>query len=284
MCHKFTAYGLSSKNNVLGYRVMALPCKSWACPECAKQKARDNAIKARKGFQGAQTRFATLTVDGDEKTSLQLKRLKASWNRLRTALTRGGKKLKYCWVLEAGNRNARPHLHVLLDRYINVRKLSAMAHHAGFGRIVDIRMVKDSGAFNYVTKYLSKGLGSKIVERELKIQHGRRIGFSRGFVIVEKKEKTFFATRIDRKIVSMDEIKKTIKAFTCRTAHHFEVSESKPWMIEVSSNVPMNADKVRHLAQGFLYGFLDNAELDLIFGGHGPGHEETEWLEANCAS
>lgn len=284
MCHKFTASGLTFQNGVLGFQQMALPCKSWGCPECGKNKARMGAIKARKGFENDCVRFATLTMSGNASISQQLVDIKASWNRLRLALTRGGHKLKYCWVLEACPSSGRPHLHVLLDRYINVYRLSNLAQKAGFGKVVDIRKADGKGVFLYVTKYLSKGIGSAYTESLLRKLGGRRISFSRGFLPKEESTKTFFVTRLERPMQNMENMLLNAKAYAQRSPKSVELIHDKPWKICVASNIKMTIEEVEHLALGFKCGFLDPSNLDQIFDGRSPDHVEEEWLISNLTS
>lgn len=210
MCHALTIEKIQAIDDKLFYRRYFLPCNSWGCEECAKTKAHKLAVKARKGFEGYKVRFVTLTAPTGLTIKQMLISLKASWNRLRTELTRGGKKLKYLWVLEAGEKKARPHLHILIDRYIPQQKLSVLAKRCGFGSIVDIRLVKSASVFNYVTKYLSKGIGSKTVELTLKHLNGRRYGCSRGFAPAPEKKDTGVTLRIDRPVSGFEhEVLKT---------------------------------------------------------------------------
>lgn len=284
MCHKFTAFGLSYNNGFLGVQSMALPCKSWNCPECGKQKARMGAIKARKGFEGDHVRFATLTMSGKAPIGQQLLDIKKAWNRLRLTLTRGGNKLKYCWVLEACPSSGRPHLHVLLDRYINVYRLSNLAQRAGFGKVVDIRSADGKGVFIYITKYLSKGIGSPYTESLLKKVGGRRISFSHDFLPKDQAEKTFFVTRLSKPTANIDELLLNAKAYVQRSPESCELIHDKPWKVNIGSNIKMTIEEVEHLANGFKCGFLEAQNLDSIFGGRSPDHVEEEWLASNLTS
>lgn len=284
MCHRFTAFGLTYNNGCLGFQTMALPCKSWNCPECGVSKARMGAIKARKGFEGDHVRFATLTMGSKDSIQKQLVDIKKAWNRLRTTLTRNGHKLKYCWVLEACPSSGRPHLHVLLDRYINVRRLSNLAQRAGFGKIVDIRSCDGKGVFNYVTKYLSKGIGSAYTASLLRKIGGRRISFSRGFMQATEKEKTFFVTRLNKPVANIDEILLNAKAFVSRSDVKAEILPSKPWAVNIGTNVKMSSKEIEYLAAGFKSGFIDPGQIDELFDFRTPDHAEFEWLAATTGS
>lgn len=156
-----------------------IPCGSWSCPECAKRKSIILGNRVKNGFENKRVRFATLTARNGLTLAQKLQSLKASWNRLRLALSRRYGLATFFWVLEFGHATQRPHLHVLLDCYVPQRALSGLAYRAGFGRIVDIRQVKDGGGFGYVFKYLGKDCGSKTSARMLHEIHSRRYGTSR---------------------------------------------------------------------------------------------------------
>jgi hypothetical protein len=83
------------------------------------------------------------------------KEISSSWNRLRTLLVKTFGAIKYVKVLEF-HKSGMPHFHILCNRFIPQRWLSARAARAGFGRVCDIRHVDDRGGFFYVLKYLSK--------------------------------------------------------------------------------------------------------------------------------
>lgn len=249
MCYSLSVYGFENVNEKLGITQFSIPCKSWSCPECGAIKTRTNAAKARKGFEGCTVRFATLTMAGNKNRRTQLLEIKKAWNRLRTTLTRNGHKLKYCWVLEACPTSGRPHLHVLLDRYIYQKSLSRLAMRAGFGSIADIRIVKDNQAFNYVTKYLGKGIGSKTVERTLKEVRGRRISFSRGFVSKESAPQKFFHWRISRLGDNRDAAKENVKFFSALRADNASVITKGNKTSIVFNDIDTTNDKVKDYAE-----------------------------------
>jgi hypothetical protein len=74
-------------------------------------------------------------------------------------------------------------MHVLLNKFIPKRWLDMNLEHFGFGRISDIRKVKDAHIMGYLIKYLTKGLGNDDLEKALKSIKGRRVGFSRGMAL-----------------------------------------------------------------------------------------------------
>lgn len=167
------------KDGGVSIKCFNLPCNKWNCEDCAKRKAIILGNRVKAGFAGERIRFATFTDNGKGSLSDRLKRLKTAWNILRLDLSRKYGLTKFFWVLEFGHERGRPHLHCLLNCYIPQRKLSELAENAGFGRVVDIREVKDGGGFGYVFKYLKKDCGSAVGAEALRCIRGRRFGLSR---------------------------------------------------------------------------------------------------------
>jgi hypothetical protein len=128
----------------------------------------------------ANARFLTLTMVYQSDKVKALRDIKKAWNRLRLAITRKVGQFKYCWVLEAQPKSGMPHLHVILDHFIPKAWLDKKLPSLGFGKISDIRKIKDEHVMGYLIKYLTKGLGNEHLEKCLKFIKGRRVGFSRG--------------------------------------------------------------------------------------------------------
>jgi hypothetical protein len=63
--------------------------------------------------------------------------------------------VSFIWVMEL-QRNGRPHLHVLVDRFIHQKWASRTWDAVGGGRIVDVRFVDVHRVRAYLAKYLSK--------------------------------------------------------------------------------------------------------------------------------
>jgi hypothetical protein len=79
------------------------------------------------------------------------------WNALRTEINDRYPGLSYVWIRHEGDEKDRPHLHLLVDRYLPQRTLSVMTERVGLGPIVDIRRVNARNAAKYLTSYLGKG-------------------------------------------------------------------------------------------------------------------------------
>ncbi|PYX04781.1 MAG: hypothetical protein DMG88_23675 [Acidobacteria bacterium] len=125
-------------------------------------------------------RFLTLTLDPDKIEGDPVAHLRHTFNKLRTYLRRKfGSAPKYIAVLEFHD-NGKPHLHVLIDRFIEQAWLSAAWEAIGGGRIVDIRFVDLNRVSHYLAKYLT-------VDLLLSAPKGvRRVTCSRGIVLLEK--------------------------------------------------------------------------------------------------
>ena len=167
------------KDGKLNVKAFNLPCNKWSCPVCAKRKAAVLGNRVKEAFKNEKIRFATFTDSGKGSLSQRLQNLKKAWNRLRGDLVRYHGLSMFFWVLEFGGKGGRPHLHALLNCYVDQRVLSKLAKRAGFGSIVDIRAVKNGGGFGYVFKYLSKDCGLHAGAGALRAIKGRRFGVSR---------------------------------------------------------------------------------------------------------
>jgi len=203
-CRKFAVTALGIEGSKLKIKTYFLPCNSWSCPECAKRKARRVAKTTKKGLEGECIRFVTLTMRPSKNLSESARNIKEAWNRLRLAITRRFGTFKYVWTIEGHKATGMPHLHILLNKYIPQKWLSRSAYRAGFGYVADIRKVKSVDAFDYVVKYLGKGLGSKTLERVMKEQRLRRWSKSRSIKTDEKDNQGFTAIRINDLIAPLD--------------------------------------------------------------------------------
>lgn len=160
------------------YRV---PCKSWACPKCAKKKADAYSRRAMAGLEKERVRFLTLTIKPQTSLPGALKLVSGGWNRLNNKIRRKYGKYKYFKVLEVQKGTGMPHLHVLVNIFIDKAWLNNAVIESGFGPICDIKAVSNGSVFNYIVKYLKKGINDDTFESALLFIKGRRLSFSRGF-------------------------------------------------------------------------------------------------------
>ncbi len=162
-----------------------VPCNSWSCPTCAKKKANAISHKARLNFEGKRLRLLTLTIRPMASLPSAISLINAAWNRLRLKLNRKYGKIKYLKVMEVQPGTGMPHFHVLVDKYLDSTWLNVAVPSSGFGQIYDIRQVRSELVFQYVLKYLRKGIRDIAFLDALLSCRGRRYGFSQGMHKIE---------------------------------------------------------------------------------------------------
>ena len=136
-------------------------CDSWDCYCCA-HRVRMNLIEELERLVEERPelrRFLTLTVDTDAPGSKAEKHryITERFNALRTEINDRYPGLSYVWIRHEGDENGRPHLHLLVDRYLPQSMLSRLSKRVGLGEVVDIRRVNARNAAHYLTSYLGKG-------------------------------------------------------------------------------------------------------------------------------
>jgi hypothetical protein len=178
-CGNLTLAGRSVTGGEMHFH--RLSCKTWGCSHCGPRRAKRYKHSIRRVAEdlGLQ-RFITLTLDPNRIEGDPVVYLRETFNKLRTYLRRKhGCAPKYIAVLEF-HENGKPHLHVLIDRYIEQAWLSAAWDAVGGGRIVDIRFVDLHRVSHYLAKYLT-------VDLLLSAPKGvRRITCSRGIELLQK--------------------------------------------------------------------------------------------------
>jgi hypothetical protein len=104
-------------------------------------------------------RFLTLTVDASAPAGRERQHeyITDRWNALRTELRDRYPNLSFLWVRHEGDERDRPHLHLLVDRYLPQSELSALSRRVGLGEVVDIRRVDARNAAHYISAYLGRG-------------------------------------------------------------------------------------------------------------------------------
>jgi hypothetical protein len=152
-----------------GRRFMRLSCKCWHCQYCGKRKAKRYRMTiAKEAERLGLSRLLTLTLD-PKKTPAKdaVTEIKRVWARFRAQLRkRYGTAPNYICVMEFQHETKMPHLHVLIDRYIEWAWCRKVWEQAGGGQHVDIRAGrKDSKGFidlhrvaHYLSKYLTQEL------------------------------------------------------------------------------------------------------------------------------
>jgi hypothetical protein len=153
-CGRWTLQGREPSGAVRCHR---LYCKTWKCPRCGPKRAKRTryAIAAH-----AETRhlnkFLTLTLDPKKLEGVQAtKYLKNCLHNFMTICGRQyGSKISYICVLEY-QKNGNPHLHIILDRFIEQGWIQEKWHAVGGGWVF-IKQVHIRKIANYLSKYLCK--------------------------------------------------------------------------------------------------------------------------------
>jgi hypothetical protein len=120
------------------------------------------AIKDAAGRLGL-SYFLTLTLDPSkladgQVTKATVKYIRKIFNKFREYLKRElGEAPSYICVLEF-TQKGRPHLHILLDRFIPQKWISSTWDNLGGGRIAFIKKVTVGKVAGYLAKYLAKEL------------------------------------------------------------------------------------------------------------------------------
>jgi hypothetical protein len=178
-CGNFTLAGRSVKGGETQFQ--RLNCKTWGCSHCGPRRAKRYKHSIRRVAEELRLqRFITLTLDPSKIEGDPVVYLRETFNKFRTYLRRKyGHAPKYIAVLEF-HENGKPHLHVLVDCFIEQAWLSAAWEAVGGGRIVHIRFVDVQRVSHYLAKYLT-------VDLLLSAPKGvRRVTCSRGIVLLQK--------------------------------------------------------------------------------------------------
>jgi hypothetical protein len=178
-CGNFTLAGRSVTGEETQFQ--RLNCKTWGCSHCGPRRAKRYKHSIRRVAEELRlNRFITLTLDPSKIEGDPVVYLRETFNKFRTYLRRKyGHAPKYIAVLEF-HENGKPHLHVLVDCYIEQAWLSAAWEAVGGGRIVHIRFVDVQHVSHYLAKYLT-------VDLLLSAPKGvRRVTCSRGIVLLQK--------------------------------------------------------------------------------------------------
>jgi hypothetical protein len=158
-----------------------LNCKCWDCARCGKRKAKRYRRAIMTNAEKLQLRrFVTLTLDPAKVVGDPVAYLRGCWAKLRTYCRRKfGPGVQFISVLE-WQQNGTPHLHLLVDRWIEWKWLQNVWEALGGGHFVNIKFVDLHRVAAYLSKYLTK-------ELLLSAPKGtRRITSSRHIQLLEK--------------------------------------------------------------------------------------------------
>ena len=162
-------------------KVVRLDCGVWSCGRCGPKKAKQykHAI-IRIAQREKLCRFLTVTLNPRKIEGEAVPYLRSVFAKWRTYLYRKfGKPITYIAVLEF-HKTGVPHLHILVDRFIPQRWISASWKAVGGGGVVFIQYVNVHRVAGYLAKYLTKELLMSAPERS------RRVTTSRSIHLLEK--------------------------------------------------------------------------------------------------
>jgi hypothetical protein len=214
-CGRFSMQGIALDSSET--RFLRVRCHCWSCKRCATRRAGQYKHAIRSEAERLKLRrFLTLTLDpkkmrrpcsecaggrecyyGDtskrelcrtcqglgEIACSPVPYLRSCFSKFRTYLKRKyGEAPQYIAVLEF-HKNGNPHLHVLIDRFIDQRWIEATWQRIGGGLQIDIRLVDLHRVSNYLGKYLTKQMLISAPKRS------RRVTASRGIKLLRKPEK-----------------------------------------------------------------------------------------------
>jgi len=158
-CGRLTIKGIDPKTSRTVYR--RINCGSWTCSYCGPRRANRARHAIRNVAEELNLRyFLTLTLDSSklEVGEDAVKHMRIVFNKFREYLRRKyGVPPQFICVLEF-TQAGRPHLHVLLDRYIPHAWIKKTWDRLGGGHIVFIEQVTVRHVARYLSKYLTKEL------------------------------------------------------------------------------------------------------------------------------
>jgi len=158
-------------------------CRCWNCPRCGPKRARQYRRAISDTAERLKLcRFVTLTLDPSKIKGDPVPYLRDCFAKFRVYLRRKyGEAPQYICVLEF-QKNGTPHLHILIDRFIEQKWIQNVWQQIGGGMHVDIRRVDVHRVSRYVSKYLTKELLTSAPERS------RRVTTSRGIHLLPRRK------------------------------------------------------------------------------------------------
>ncbi len=183
-CGRFTMEGTAHDGRHTRY--VRLNCKCWNCQYCGPRKAKKYKMTIGREAERLQLcRMLTLTLD-PKKTKLKgaVTEIKAVWARFRAQLRkRYGKAPNYICVMEFQHETKMPHLHVMIDRYIEFEWMKRVWEQAGGGSHVHAKGAKsrpdgfvDVGRIaHYLSKYLTAELLTSAPKRSRRVTTSKAV-------------------------------------------------------------------------------------------------------------
>ncbi len=189
-CARHTLKGIDLRNPVADApnvnRYSRLNCNCWDCSYCGPIKAKKYKAAIRRLAEAYRlNKFLTLTLDPAKLTEIDdpVRFLRRAFADFRVYLFRKfhqhGRNVNYITVLEfhlgGGENHGIPHLHILVDTYIEQAWISKAWQAVGGGHRVWIEQVSISSASRYLSKYLTKEMILSAPKRSRRITCSRSI-------------------------------------------------------------------------------------------------------------
>lgn len=151
------AYYKLNSNKLKPYKFIPISCNSYFCAHCAGVKQQKIIERFEKYRKGQSWRFLTLTLKNDgTNTASQLKNFSRYFNNFMTTVRKKNPGIKYLSIIEIG-KSGNVHAHILINKYLQQQKLSALWKKASGSYIVHIEKVLNTEACKkYICKYVSK--------------------------------------------------------------------------------------------------------------------------------
>ena len=181
-CGRFTLQGDAIDRSES--RFVRLGCRCWSCERCGPRKAGQYKHCIRSEAERLKLRrFLTLTLDPKKVGKVgPVFYLRDCFAKFRTYLKRRYREApQYIAVLEF-QKNGNPHLHILIDRFIDTRWIEATWQRIGGGPQIEIKLVDHHRVSRYLSKYLTKELLMSAPKRS------RRVTTSRGIKLFREAE------------------------------------------------------------------------------------------------
>lgn len=195
--------------NVQSHIIVPVHCKSWDCPTCRPIKARWLRDQMSEYFKDDSIYLLTLTYFQSSSKESVWKNLGKTWNRLITYIHKNHKKLKFIRIVEP-HKSGYPHLHVIVDQYIDVSTDLKLLTNQGFGWNMSLTKISIDAAKCYVTKYLTKMEYTEEANKLRKLSKARICSSSKGIHLSPTSSKLW---HIVSEKINTSEIKTYIKMY-----------------------------------------------------------------------
>ena len=154
-------------------------CKAWDCPHCRPIKGRWLQDQIQSVFADSDLHMLTFTYFQNASKIDVWKSLGKTWNRLLTYMRKHTNNLVFIRIVEP-HASGYPHLHVLVNQYINFKAATKFLTKQGFGWNAHQKAISIESGRQYVAKYLTKQTWSDTANNLRKLSKCRIVSASHG--------------------------------------------------------------------------------------------------------